>query len=371
MILKETILFPEGGGQPCDLGTINGRSVKNVVRKGAEAVHFIEGVEALEIGKEAKQELDWSRRLDHMQQHSGQHLITALFDQKYGFATKSWWLGADTSYIELGGNVSITNDHLRLVEQMSNNLIVEGRKVTVTVTSFEQGLKLEDARAPRGLPADHIGDVRVVNIEGIESNMCCGTHVSNLSQLQAVKLLHFEKTKNKVLVHFLVGNRVIRKLDECYKREQEFNGILKGGPPMHIELVQKAQSGLKNTSKNFQKVLKDLAVLEAEKLKSLDPLPKFYSLHRKDGIEVDFINTFLRNAPQEGIFYFLTVGDSTGKAGHMVLRGDPELIKKLGDRFVEVLEGKGNGKGNNYQAKVNNLTKLTICEEELKNSFVD
>lgn len=369
MILKETILFPEGGGQPCDFGLINGRPVKNVVRKGSEAVHFIEGAEAFKIGQVAKQELDWSRRLDHMQQHSGQHLITALFDQKFGFDTKSWWLGTDYSYIELGGNVSITNDHLTQVEKMANNLIVEGRAVTVTVTSFEQGLKIEDARSPRGLPADHVGDVRVVSIEGIESNMCCGTHVTNLSQLQAIKLLHFEKAKNKILIHFLVGNRVIRKLDQCYKREQELNGILKGGPPTHIDLVQKVQSSFKNTSKNFQKVLKDLAVFEAEKLKSLNPLPNFYSLHRKDGIEVDFINTFLRNAPQEGVFYFLTVGESSGKAGHMVLRGDPELVKKLGDRFVEVLEGKGNGKGNNYQAKVNNLTKLSLCEEELKKCF--
>lgn len=304
-----------------------------------------------------------------MQQHSGQHLITALFDQKYGFDTKSWWLGTDTSYIELGGNVDITNDHLTCIEKMANNLIVEGRKLTVTVTSFEQGLKLEDARAPRGLPADHVGDVRVVNIEGIESNMCCGTHVSNLSQLQAVKLLHFEKAKNKVLVHFLVGNRVIRKLDECYSREHEFNGILKGGPATHVDLVKKIQTGLKNTSKNFQKVLKDLAVLESEKLKCLSPPPKFYSLHRKDGIEIDFINTFLRSAPQEGILYFLTVGESNGKAGHMVLRGDPELVKKFGDQFVEILEGKGNGKGNNYQAKVNNLSKLSMCEQELNTFF--
>lgn len=340
-----------------------------MIRKGSEAVHFIEGKDIFEVGQEARQEIDWKRRLDHMQQHSGQHLISALFDQEFGYDTKAWWLGVESCYIELGEALNIKDEDLVHIEEMANNLIIEGRKVTVIVTSIDEASKLEDAKARKSLPADHTGEVTFVNIEGIESNMCCGTHVKNLSQLQAVKLLYFEKTKNKIFVHFLVGNRVIRRLDECYKREKQLNILLQGSPLMHSALIQKVQNAFKNTNKNFQKVLKDLAAFEAEKLKALNPLPKFYSLHRKDGIEVDFINTFLKNAPQDGILYFLTVGESNGKAGHMVLRGDPDLVKRFGDQFVEILEGKGNGKGNHFQAKVNNLTKLSLCENELKKFF--
>lgn len=87
--------------------------------------------------------------------------------------------------------------------------------------------KFQDIRAPRGLPEDHVGPVRVICIEGIESNMCCGTHVTNISELQCVKLLHVEKNKNKLLLHFLVGNRVLRKLKDCYNREMKLNLILK------------------------------------------------------------------------------------------------------------------------------------------------
>lgn len=81
----------------------------------------------------------------------------------------------------------------------------------------------------RGLPADHVGDIRIIKIDGVDSNMCCGTHVSNLSQLQIIKLLHSEKSKrkNKTLLHFLVGNRVIRKLDIMLKREQKLTTVLK------------------------------------------------------------------------------------------------------------------------------------------------
>lgn len=83
-------------------------------------------------------------------------------------------------------------------------------------------------RATRGLPKDHVGAVRVITFEGIESNMCCGTHVTNLSQLQAVKLLNVEKSKGqKVLVHFVVGDRLLQRLAASFERENELNLLLK------------------------------------------------------------------------------------------------------------------------------------------------
>lgn len=368
VILDDTILFPEGGGQPCDYGTLNEKPVRNVVRKGCEAIHFVEHPEPFAIGEGVKQKIDWKRRLDHMQQHSGQHLITALFARDFSFDTTSWWMGTDTSYIELAAK-DVTKDQLNVIEETANALIVEGRTVNIVVTSPEDGLKFQDARAPRGLPADHVGPVRVVNIEGIESNMCCGTHVTNISQLQAIKLLHVEKSKGKIYVHFVVGNRVVKKLSECYDREIAMNSVLKGGPDAHLDLVQKNRTNLKTLNKNFQKLLKDYASIEAERLSAMSEKPKYFSLHRKDGIEPDFINAFLRNAPND-IFYFLSVSDNTGK-GHVVLRGDPEVIAKLGPSFMTLLDGKGsNSKLNHLQAKVNNINKIKDCEAELKKHFL-
>ncbi|KAL1263969.1 hypothetical protein QQF64_004324 [Cirrhinus molitorella] len=89
--LKDTILFPEGGGQPDDHGMVGGVPVLRVLRQGPEAVHFISS--ALEEGQEVHIKLDWERRFDHMQQHSGQHLITALADTMFGYKTTSWELG--------------------------------------------------------------------------------------------------------------------------------------------------------------------------------------------------------------------------------------------------------------------------------------
>lgn len=228
VIFEDTVLFPEGGGQPCDLGFINEFRVRNVIRKGAEAVHFIECEKPLEVGEKVTQIVDWDRRLDHMQQHSGQHLITAIFERDFGFDTKCWWLGTETSFIELDAK-NLTQDDLNSVEKTTNQLIADAAVVSVKVyDKNDPALSTGDVtRATRGLPEDHVGSIRVVTIEGVESNMCCGTHVKNLSQLQSIKFLNIEKSKGKLLLHFIVGNRVLKKLQACFNRELEFTALLK------------------------------------------------------------------------------------------------------------------------------------------------
>ncbi|XP_017000135.2 alanyl-tRNA editing protein Aarsd1-A [Drosophila takahashii] len=374
VVCEDTILFPEGGGQPCDYGTLAGFPVRNVQRKGTTAVHFVESPTSFEQDAEVLLTLDYQRRLDHMQQHSGQHLITALFDREFKYDTTSWSLGSSASYIQLSTPHLISRESLDLIERQANDLIREGRAVTVLLVDPEVAQEFQDARAPRGLPKDHEGLARVVRIEGIESNMCCGTHVTNLSQLQCIKLLYAEKVKTNVLVHFVVGERVLAKLGEVFQREQQLTQALKGGPGQHLELVQKLQQNVKGSRKYFQQLLKDFATAEAERLEDLPKKerPKYFALHRRDGIEVDFINTFLRVAP-EGIFYFLTVAEGVAAGssakGHLVLRGEPEMVEQLGPQFVELLEGKGNGKEGSFQGKINSLARLQDCQALLEAQF--
>ncbi|TMW49285.1 hypothetical protein DOY81_005641 [Sarcophaga bullata] len=374
VICEDTILFPEGGGQPCDYGTINDLPVRNVIRKGNDAVHFVESETGFEEGTVVKQCTDWNRRLDHMQQHSGQHLITELFDKEFNYDTTSWWLGSETSYIELNTKHLISKESLDLIEEKANNIIREGKEVNVVLLDPETLKEMDGVRAPRGLPKDWVGPVRVICIEGQRHNMCCGTHVSNLFQLQCIKLLYAEKSKNSVIVHFVAGQRVLKRLGESFQREQQLNLILKGGPNQHLELIQKMQNNVKVVKKSFQKLLKDFATAEAEKLANLPkPLPKYYTLHRRDGVEPDFINTFLRLAPVDISIYFVTVsepavGNQPGK-GHMVLRGEPEIVQHFGPLFLNILDGKGNGKEGNFQAKICDIDKIPECEALLEEYF--
>lgn len=86
---------------------------------------------------------------------------------------------------------------------------------------------MQITRATRGLPKDHVGDIRLINIHGVDANLCCGTHVTNLAQLQCVKLLNLEKTGKRQFLHFLVGDRVIKRLHECFERECQLNTVLR------------------------------------------------------------------------------------------------------------------------------------------------
>lgn len=170
--------------------------------------------------------VNWERRHDHMQQHSGQHLISALFEKEFNYNTRAWWLGAESSYIEIDGK-NITENEMKKVETMCNEFIAQALPVNVQIYDSADCAGEEVTRASKGLPLDLSGPIRVINIEGVDSNMCCGTHVTNLSQLQMIKLMNIEKTKNKTLVHFLVGNRVLKKLESSFQRETQFNLLLK------------------------------------------------------------------------------------------------------------------------------------------------
>ncbi|XP_026272954.1 alanyl-tRNA editing protein Aarsd1-B [Frankliniella occidentalis] len=348
IVLEDTIIFPEGGGQPWDLGTIAEKEIIQAVRRGAEAVHVLR--EPLDVGRKVTVKLDWNRRLDHMQQHSGQHLITAVACAEYGFATSSWSLGEEISYIELD-TPSISADQVVHVETLVNQYIRECRPVTVQVYEASDPV-LKEVRT-RGLPEDHVGLVRVVSIEKLENNMCCGTHVSNLSQLQMIKLTGVEKgKKNKTKLSFLSGNRVLKKMEEFLVRETALSNLLQNKGSVHVQLVEKIQDALKTTSKNLQVVLRELAIAEAEKLKKASPKLKFSIIHRKEA-DMDFINAFLREFNDEEILVLLIVGEEP--AIQVVLHGKPEIVAEVGPRLSDIMEGKGFGKGHKYQAKVGKL----------------
>ena len=130
----------------------------------------------------------------------------------------------------------ISAEEMLQVELACNDAVREA--VQVEVRTFEAGDPELDRASTRGLPEGHNGSVRVIQIGDIDNNMCCGTHVSNLAQLQMVKLLSVEKgKKGKSLVNFLVGDRVRRYLESCHRREKQLTDILRGGPDDHADLV--------------------------------------------------------------------------------------------------------------------------------------
>uniref|UniRef100_T1JDQ2 Threonyl/alanyl tRNA synthetase SAD domain-containing protein n=1 Tax=Strigamia maritima TaxID=126957 RepID=T1JDQ2_STRMM len=363
VVLEDTILFPEGGGQPDDRGTISNVQVLRITRNKDSAVHFV--TQSVPLNEEIPLKLDWVRRFDHMQQHSGQHLLSAVAENKFKLKTTSWNLGELISYVEIDAPV-VEFPVLKELEEIVNDKIRAA--IPVTVKTYEKGSEELEKAHSRGLPDDHSGLIRIISIEGVDENMCCGTHVKNLSELQAIKIVSLEKgKKNKCNLYFLVGNRILSYMQKCIEKERIFTCFLKCGSDQHVELLEKMSKSLKTTQKNELNLIRDLALLEAQKVKQIQPKPKFYSIHRKEG-NSDFMSIITNEVKDEDILLFITVGDEKG-AGQVTISGKAEIVKTLGPKVGEILDGKGVAKGNRYLGKVNNLSQRSKAEQMIKDEI--
>ncbi|KAA8581746.1 hypothetical protein FQN60_003327 [Etheostoma spectabile] len=335
--LQDTILFPEGGGQPDDHGLIGDVPVLRVTRQGPEAVHFVGS--PLGVGQEVRVQVDWERRFDHMQQHSGQHLITALADTLFGYKTTSWELGRQRSTIELD-TPSVKPAQLQALEEAINEKIRVHVPVTIQLLSIDDPA-VEKVRS-RGLPDDHAGPIRIV-----------------------IKLLGTEKgKKNKTNLIFLAGNRVLKYAEKSYSTERSLVALLKTGPDDHVNAVDKLQKSVKLLQKTNLSLLRDMAVLITQNFKNDPHRGNLFSLHKKEG-DNEFMNIIANEINTEETLVFLTVGEEKGP-GLFLLAGPSGPVADLGPRVLEMLQGKGAGKTGRFQGKANSLARRGEVEALLQ-----
>lgn len=213
--LDDTILYPEGGGQPCDYGSFNENiNVKHVYKAhDGQIIHQTDA--PLIVGQQVTVTIDWARRYDHMQQHSSQHLISATFINMFDCHTVSWWLSTSPAecYIEFD-RPEITNEQLDAAEQRCNDLIRAALPIYMhTFPTVDHALHDEEftSRLPKHKVLDDhlIGTVRVIEIDGVDMNPCGGTHVEKTSELQLICFTKTDSVKQRARVYFLAGDRAL------------------------------------------------------------------------------------------------------------------------------------------------------------------
>ncbi|WP_391205777.1 alanyl-tRNA editing protein [Psychrobacillus sp. L4] len=205
VVLSETTFYPTGGGQPNDSGTLNDIAVTNVEIIEGEIRHYLATI--LPANTEyVEGAIDWKRRFDHMQQHAGQHILSAAFDNLFGFKTVSFHLGKNSSTIDLDVN-EISAYQLAEVEALANEIILENHPIdTKWVT--EEELAQYKLRKPTKVKED----IRLVIIPDFDYNACGGTHPKATGQVGLIKILQMEKQKQNIRVEFVCGERVITHL---------------------------------------------------------------------------------------------------------------------------------------------------------------
>lgn len=204
LVLDETAFYPHGGGQPCDLGWINKIPVLDVVLEEGEILHKVEySPEQAEVDCR----LNWDRRFDHMQQHSGQHLLSAMCLEVCQAETLSVHLGEEYATIDIARS-DLPLDQFMMLELEVNDQIYLNRNVTNYFVSQEQAAELPLVKQPKVTD-----DIRIVEIEGIEYNACGGTHVSATGEIGMIKLLKAEKQKGNTRIYFKCGYRALNEFN--------------------------------------------------------------------------------------------------------------------------------------------------------------
>lgn len=203
--LDQTAFYPASGGQPADRGVIGGVRVVDVVEEDdGRVAHRLEAaLPGPTEGESVPCVIDWDRRFDHIQQHTGQHLLSAVFEELYGIATLSFHMGSEVSSIELG-TAALDAAQITAVEQRANQIVAENRTVSITY---------EDAAAVEGLrkASQREGTLRIVSIDGLDRSACGGTHVRRTGEIGAILIRKLDKVRGNIRVEFVCGLRAVAR----------------------------------------------------------------------------------------------------------------------------------------------------------------
>ena len=262
--LDRTAFYPSSGGQPFDIGTLGAARVVDVVdRDDGVLAHVIEG--ALEEGAQVAGAIDWERRFDHMQQHTGQHVLSAAFDRVFDNRTMSFHMGADASTIDLAKEAP--PEAIAAAEREANRVVWEDRPVSIRFVSPEEAAALPLRKEPvRG------GTLRLIDVADFDLSACGGTHVSRTGAIGIIAVTAWERFRGGTRLTFVCGNRALRTFRiyrDAVTGSIRALSVLPEELPAAIERVQGDAKDLRRTVKTIQE---SLASHEAARLVAEAPV---------------------------------------------------------------------------------------------------
>jgi alanyl-tRNA synthetase len=350
-VLEDTVFYPEGGGQPCDLGTVNGVAVVDVQKREGEIRHYLGA--PLPEGP-ASLALDWGRRFDHMQQHTGQHLLTAVAQDRFQWETTAFHLGAQVCDIEVDAPAVPPREMDRLEEAVAAEIRARHEVAVRWVSAEDYGR--ETVRS-RGLPEGHRGDIRLVGIEGLDLNTCGGTHLRHTGEIEALKLLGTEGIRGGTRLYFVAGGRARRRLGVQEQRLGALRALL-GAPDE--ELVPALQGKLEQLAaleRRGRKLEEELAELQAAALAARTGT--LVDAHL-EGRDMAFLQRLARGvlglAPAKAVFL---TAEASGQGIFLLSAGEGVSLDvgAAGRTVAAILGAKGGGTGKSFQGKAPSLAR--------------
>ncbi|RAS73104.1 alanyl-tRNA editing protein [Priestia endophytica] len=259
IILEETAFYPTGGGQPHDIGTLNGIKVLTVEELDGEIRHYTERT-LPDSDDKVVGVIDWERRFDYMQQHTGQHILSAAFAQLYDISTVGFHLGKDIVTIDL--NISeLTEEMISEAEKLANDIIIENRPIVTKWIEYDDLVNYPIRKTPSVKE-----NIRLVIIDEFDYNGCGGTHPNATGEVGAIKVLNWERQRKKIRLYFVCGNRVMTQFDQKQKVIVELTGLLNRPEGELSESVKRLLENVKKLDKELLESNEKILQYEANEL---------------------------------------------------------------------------------------------------------
>jgi len=253
--LDRTAFYPTSGGQPFDLGTLGGVAVREVVDEEERIAHLLDSPLTM---REVEGRVDWARRFDHMQQHTGQHLLSAVLIELFDISTLSFHMGAVSSNIEVAAQ-TLETSKIERVEERCAAIIAEARPVSIRYEDSSADLALRKASA-------RTGTLRIVSIDGLDRSACGGTHVRSTAEIGPLLIRKLEKIRGNVRIDFVCGLRAIRQARQDFRTLSEISRLVSVPFEETPALVAAQIDKAKTLEKSCQRLASELAQREGREL---------------------------------------------------------------------------------------------------------
>lgn len=330
IILDESAFYPEGGGQPCDTGSLGDAEVKDVQEKDGELIHYTD--KALEEGAKVHGKINWERRFDLMQQHSGEHMVSGLVHEKYGYNNVGFHMGSDVITIDFSG--VLDEEQLQEIEDRVNEKIWENTPVQITYPSGEE-LENISYRSKKELT----GQVRIVEFPGTDICACCGTHVTHTGEIGAVKFLSVVKFRQGVRVEMISGKRVIEYFSKMAKENSKVSVLLSAKPQETSKAVERLQEENFRLKGKILDMEEEIFKAEAEKWEGAGSVLIF-----KKNMEADSVRK-LTDAVMQTCCGCCAVFSDNGDGTYKYAMGEKDgNLHEFTKEMNQALNGRGGGK---------------------------
>lgn len=343
IVLDQTAFFPEGGGQYGDLGYLDSVKVIDTQEKGDLVYHYTK--EAIEVGRQVKGQLDWNVRFDRMQQHSGEHIISGIVHRRFGYENVGFHLADE--YCTMDFNGPITMEALKEIEEEANKIVFENLPIHILYPSKEE---LKDLEYRSKIEIE--GQVRIVEIPGVDICACCAPHTATTGEIGLIKLVRMDNYKGGQRIYMLSGMRALKDYqikEESAKAISAALCVKEDEVAGAVEKLKEDQTALKNEIASLKQ---KLLSYRAAEISVEDSVTLVFDSDLSGNEPREFMNLLLEKGARVcGIF----AGDDE-KGYRYVIGSRQEDVRPYGEK-LKSLGGRGGGKAEMIQGSIQGTAK--------------